>query len=494
MAKNTKIIGSLLVATALWLTGTAYVSSNTKSYLDSYVKKSNTIYKANGMEMSVENFEKGFFSSEAEIKVDFTNQELRAFISKTLKLPIKVNYTIENGPLFFNNGLGFGLSRIHNRVNLSDYYVDTGKMKEYLKSDIILTSNTSIDFRNNANFEGSTNKIIVDIDGEDLEISPVQISGNMDVETFEGKMHMAIDSVFVEHNDEFFKANDISMEADIKEVFANGFYLGDFVFNVEQVNTKGVDLPFSLENAKVKMRVNIDKNEDETVNLDFKVEGDAGNSKLPEAYAFLKKAELTYALHGMRLEGVLAFQDFTKELQAREADILSRLKPSQTGELDMKALAELEKMQVEMQEGMMLRMAGLLKKDSTSITFETNLVDKENKKSSISLNMGYVGDMDLPTDGKALKKKFKEELFNLITLDFKVDLEKEYISNLPLQLQQELAGQIQMGAMFGIVKENNNSYSFDANYKPKTLTVNGRDRSEMLQMLEMGLFQSQAAF
>ncbi|HIP51422.1 MAG TPA: DUF945 family protein [Campylobacterales bacterium] len=487
MAKVTKIIGSLIGVSVLWLGVTAYISSNTESYLDAYVQKTNNLYKANGMEMSVDNFEKGFFSSDAEIKIDFTNSEMRDIVAKTLKLPIKVNYSIENGPLFFKNGLGFGLSRIQNSVNVKDYYVESGVIQKYLKSDIIFTSNTTIDFGNNANFKGSTNKIIFDLEGEDLEVSPLEIAAKIDLETFEGTMNMKIDSIFVEGKDEFFKANDIIIDADLKKVFDNGFYLGDFVFNIGNIDTKGVDLPFSLENARVNMAVDIHQNDDETVNIDFKIDGDTGKSKLPEAYAFLKKAEVSYALHGMKLEGILAFQDYTQKLQVKQQDILSRLQSPATGELDMDVYAELEKMQVETQENMMLLMAGLLETNTTSLAFETKLLDKENKKSNISANFGYVGDKPLPTDAKALEAMFKKELLNLITLDFDLNLEKDYIQNLPIELQQILKSQLQMGAMFGIVKENNNSFSFDANYKPRRLMLNGEDRTEMLQILETGL-------
>jgi len=430
---------------------------------------------------------KVFLSSEVAVKIDFIDPQAREIIAKTLKLPINVNYSIENGPLFFKNGFGFGLSRIQNSVNIADYYVESGGIQKYLKSDVIFTSNTTVDFGNNANFEGTTNKIIIDLEGDELEISPLEIVGKIDVETFQGTMNMKIDSIFVEAKDEFFKANNINIDADLKKVFDNGFYLGNFIFNIGKIDTKGADLPFSLEGAKLNMTVDINQNDNETVNIDFKIDGDAGKSKLPEAYASLKKAEVSYSLHGMKLEGLLAFQDYTKELQVKQQDIMARLQSPTTGELDMDVYAELEKMQTETKDEMMLLMLRLLKKDSTRLSFTTNLLDKKNEKSTFSMNMGYAGDMVFPTDAKALEEILKKEWLNLITFDFKVDLEKEYIQNLPVQLQQELAGQLQMGAMLGIVKENNSSFSFDANYKPKKLMLNGQDRTEMLQMLEMGL-------
>jgi len=287
----------------------------------------------------------------------------------------------------------------------------------------------------------------------------------------------------IEDKNDFLKVKDIELEADIKKVFDNGFYLGNILFKVGNIQSEGLDLPFTLKDAKCKMLVDIKQNKDETVNLDFKIDADAGASNLPTAYAFLQRVETSYTLHGMKLEGLLAFQDYTKKLQAQQQDILSRLQSPTTGELDMDVYAELQKMQSKTKDDMQLLMIDMLKKDSTSLSFETKFLDKNNKKSNFSMNMGYVGDVVFQKDIKALEAQLKEEWPNLITFDFDVKLEKDYISNLPAELQQELSGQLQVGKMFGIIKENNNSFSFDANYKPGILKVNGENKTEMLQML-----------
>ena len=44
-----------------------------------------------------------------------------------------------------------------------------------------------------------------------------------------------------------------------------------------------------------------------------------------------------------------------------------------------------------------------------------------------------------------------------------------------------------MGAMLGIVKENNSSFSFEVNLKSNMLKVNGEDHSSMLEMLDKSL-------
>jgi uncharacterized protein YdgA (DUF945 family) len=263
--------------------------------------------------------------------------------------------------------------------------------------------------------------------------------------------------------------------------------LGDFVLSLGTVDMKDDLLPFELKGAKVALDINIDENKDETVNMKFNLHADVGESKLPTEYSSLNEVELSYALNGTKLEGLLAFQDFTKSLQAKQQDIMSRLQSPTTGELDMEVFAELETMQKETAEGMMVLLPGLLKKDSTNLNVEMKMIDKEAKSSNLKMNIGYVGDEPLPTSAKELEEKFTKELLSLVSIDFDVNLEKDYIHNLPLQFQQELARQLQMGAMFGVVKENNSSFSLNVNYKDKRLMLNGQDRSEMLQMLEMGL-------
>lgn len=492
MAKITNIIGSVVVASALWLGGTAYISSNTESYLNTYITKSNKLYQANGMHMSVEHFEEGFFSSTAKMKIDFKEQGIREIISKIFTLPIEIDYKIENGPLFFKDGLGLGTSRTSMVINFSDYLVDKEAFKKIIKDDIKLTFNTNIGFSNNATFSAKTNKITVNVEGDEAHISPLKIEGDMNIETFQGQMKMFVDSVVAENQTDSIKAKNIVLDADIKKFYDNGFYLGDFVFSVAYLDMKDELLPFELKGAKIAVDMNIDENKDKDIDMQFKFHADVGESKLPEAYSYLKKVSFNYALNGAKLEGLLAFQDFTKQLQAKQQAIMSRLQLPITGELDMKVLAELEKMQVETEEGMMVLLAGLVKKESTNFDVEMKMTDKEEKSSNLKMNIGYVGDEVLPTSAKALTEKFKKELFDLLSINFEIKLEKDYINNLPVEFQQSLSGQLQMGSMFGIVKETNSSFSLDMNYKPKTLMINGQDRTEMLQMLEMSLNQLSA--
>jgi len=488
MAKVSKVIIATLVgSSAFWLGGTAYISSNTQSELNNYVAKANALYQSNGIQLSVENFEKGFFTSTAKMKIDFTDSSMKKEISKTFKLPMEMDYNIENGPLFFKEGFGVGASRITTHLNFEDYIVDKEAFHKFFKEGLKLTSSTSVDFLKNASFVAKTNKIVLDVNGEEVFISPVNMDGDMNIETFQGQMKMVVDSINTENSKGSFLAKDVVLDADIKKFYDNGFYLGDFIFSFGSVDMKGEQLPFELKKAKIVLNTKIDENDDKTVNMNFKLDANVGDSTLPKDYASLGRVELAYALNGAKLEGLLAFQDYMKTIQEKQQDIMGRLMSS-TGEMDMDVYAELEKMQREMQDKMTVLGAGLLKTDKTNLDLKIKMTDKKAKSSDLKLNVTYVGDENLPTSAEALKEKFQKELLQLLAIDFDVELEKAYIKNLPQQFQQALAGQLQMGAMFGAVKENNNSYTLDLKYKKEQLTINGQDRSEMMKMIPKGAF------
>jgi len=349
MAKVTKIIATLVGSSALWLGGTAYISSNTQSELNNYVTKANKLYESNGMKLSVESFEKGFFTSTAKMKIDFMDSPMKEIVAKTFKLPMVMDYNIENGPLFFKEGLGIGASRITTHFNFDDYVTNKEEFRKYFKDGIEFTSSSSVGFSKNTSFVAKTNKIVLDLEGDKFNFSPLNVEGEMNIETFQGQLKMVVDTITSENDNGSFKAKDVVLDADITKFFDNGFYLGDFLFTFGSIDMKGEDLPFELKNAKVVVDTKIDENDDKTVNMNFKLDANVGESTLPKDYASLGRVELAYALNGAKLEGLLAFQDYVKKLQEKQQDIMGRL-ISSTGEMDMDVYAELEKMQREMQD------------------------------------------------------------------------------------------------------------------------------------------------
>ena len=492
--KITKIATSVIALGAIWLGGTAYISSNTQSSLEAYVEKSNALYQQNGMHLSVNSFKKGFLESEAEVSIDFTDPLIKKQLSDFLKLPLEMKYKIENGPLLLKDGVALGASRIKSTVNISDYLVDTVGIKKYVKEDIILTSTSTISFLKNNKFHGETNPIVADIEGDVFRISPLKIEGDVNIETFVGDIKVLIESIEAKVNKKSkgtLNVSGISLDGTIKKLFENGFYLGDFDFKLNDINFKGDDVAFELKHAQALMNLAIDENQDKSINMHLAVDGTVGDSKLPKELAFLKKIHFAYLFENMELKGLLKFQDFSKALQEKQQAVFLKLSSAKTMEEQMKAMEELQALQVEMQNDMLKLFVGLIHEDKTTFGMEASVNDVQDKESEIKAKVGYVGKEPLSTDLKVLQAKFKKELLSLITLDLNLNLHESLLESLPPAMQADIQQKLQMLSISGMLKHENKTYTFDANYVPKKLMVNGVDKSDMLILLEMGLQQAQ---
>ena len=491
MTIGKKIFGSLGLATMVWGGMTAYISSNTESQLEAQLRKSNQLYSTQGMKLSLVEFEKGFTSSQAKVSLDFINPEMKEALSKTLNLPLVMDYNIENGPVLLKNGLNVGASRINSTINVSKLFKDQAMLKSYIKEDIIVTSNSIIDFSKNMNYIASTNEILItNPKGEEYRVAPLNIEGRLNTETFVGNLKMitkSIDGKLVDGGR--VEMRDITLDGDITKFFDNGFYLGDFNFKIDALSMQDKNIPFVIKNSKVLVATNITQNSDKSVNLDVNMDLDVGESQLPSEMDIAKKFSLKYGIDGVKLEGLLAFQDTMKEIQTKQQEVMAKLTTAKTDEEQMLVFSQLEELNLELSNKMGQLLTGLLLKDKSKLNLKLLLTDKSNKESDVSFNLGYIGDEKLPKNMDELKKKFQQELLNWVTLDLKLNLKKSLIQNLPQNLQQEVGGQLQMGTMMGMIKDNNSSYSFDVNYKSKKLTINGEDKSDMLPMVEMGLQQ-----
>jgi uncharacterized protein YdgA (DUF945 family) len=487
MSRKTKIVGLMAVVAVVWIGSTAYIGSKAEPYLNHYVYKTNKMYEQYGMQMSVEMFKKGFFSSEAALKLNFIDPTLKEQLSGLIKLPMDINYTIENGPILFQNGLGVGSSRIVNSIKLSDYLVEKDAFLEVVKDDIIIDSRTKIGFTKNASFEAHTNQVVVNEAGDKLTMTPLNMSGDMNIETFQGDMKFLIEQLKLKGEYDDINIKNIALDGTIKKFYENGFYLGDFKLDTASLNMRTEDMPFEVKNAQLVMDMSIDENAQKDIDMQFNLKGDLGETQLPDDFAFLKKLEVNYALNGTKLEGLLAFQDYSKRVQAKQQELMEKLTANTSGTFDENAFDELNQFQKDIENELILLLAGLLNKDGTNFIFNAKVMDAKAKEASAGLNLKYVGDGVFPQSATEIREKFEKEFLDILAMNVNVKLNKAYIENLPAELKQELSAQLQMGAMFGVIKDNNISFSFEADYKPKTLMVNGNDRSEMLKMLELGI-------
>ena len=489
MSIGKKILGSVAVAGLVWAGATAYIGSNTEGYLNSYIENTNKIYANNGMKMSLLSFEKGFIESEAKISVDFIDPNMKKELGQFLKLPMVMDYEIENGPLLFKDGVAFGASKINSTVNVKEFLVDKESLKAFVKEDIVLNTSMLVDFTNHVTYSGDSNKIVTNIDDDIFTIAPLKLKGKMDLETFVGTLKMKSDSITgLLANGGKTKVEDLTLDADMTKLFANGFYLGNFLLTANNINIDNPAIPQKISNAQFKMVMNLEQNSklatgEALVNMNFGMNLKMGDTKLAPEYDFLKEFALDYGLDGIKLEALMAFQESMKEVQQQQQAILTKLSSVKTAEEQMKVLEELQVIQKNLQDKMGRLLADFLVKDQTTFKLKSVLVDSSNKKSNAMLNVRYVGDEVLPKTVKEIEAKFKKELLNWLTFNVNLKLEKSLVQKLPKPLQQQLS----MAIMTGMLQDNNSSYRFDANYVPKKLMVNGEDKSEMLQLLEMTL-------
>ncbi len=473
-----KILASVVGAVVVWSGATAYISSNTKKHLNDYLIKSNKIYANNGMKMSLVSFEKGFVNSHAKVSLDFIDPEIKKELGEVFKLPIVIDYEIENGPILFKNGLALGASRIDSKVNINNLLVNQDELKKFVKEDIIFDTHMLMDFKNHLQYQGKSNQIVINGDSAKFTIEPLEIEGDMNVETLAGTMNMMTKSIQGEMGtDGKMKLENIVLNANIKKFFENGFYIGKVDIEIGNLTLKNPKELQDIKNAKLKLEMDIDNNGSHLVDTNLKLDFDVGDTKLPPELNFIKNITVNYGLNGTKIDAWLAFQDTIKEVQKKQGTILQSLSSSKNKEEQEKAFKKLENMQLELQNKMVLLLSDFLVKDKTTFNLKANL---NGGKGISSFNIKYIGDEQLPKTPNELEAKLQKELLNWVALDMDVKLDKSLVNKLP----QELQSQLSMAIMTGMLQDNNSSYEFNANYVPKKLMINGQDKSGMLMLLD----------
>ena len=478
MSLKKKILTSVVVASALWVGTTAYISENTEKYLNNYVTKSNKIYAQNGMKMSLLSFKKGFVNSKAKVSLEFIDPEIKKELEKILKLPIVMDYEIENGPVLLENGLSVGASRIHSKINMSDILVDKSDFRKMVKDDVVFDTNMLIDFQNNISYEAKSNQIVVVNKNAKFTIAPLEIDGKMNGDTLIGTMKMVTKSIEGEKGSNGkMKLENVILNANITKFFENGFYLGNFDIGVDNFTMNNPGSSEGITNAKFKIVMDMKQNGNDLVDTNFGANLNLGDTKLPPEFNFIKTVVLNYGLNGTKMKAWLSFQNTIQEVQKQQQDVLQKLSNVKTPKEQMLVMKELQNLQTELQNRMVMLLSDFLVKDKTTLNLNANINDNQGK---VLFDIKYIGDEQLPKTLKELEAKFKQELLNWITLNIDVKLDKSLVNKLPQDLQSQLA----MAMMTGMLKDNNSSYEFNANYVPNKLMVNGQDKSSMLMLLK----------
>jgi len=481
-----KIFGSLIAVVAIWAGSTAFIGSQTEQQLQNYIAKSNALYASNGVEFKLTDYHKSFLNSTAQISIDITDPSLRKALLESYTLPLKVDCNIEHGPLFFQHGLGLGLSKIHQEVAVSSLLKGEDK-KEFLdlvKNDITITSDIIISFLQNANYHISSDAIQIQ-DGENhIEMAPLAIVGTSNLDTFKGEGSLSIPHLLFKKKgtENQLKIDNLVMNINIDKFIDNALMLGTFNVAIGNLFIKDDSDP-ELKNIHLKSNLQMVTTQDSDKSINTQLEGDIDflDTKLPADFPNLKTLHAKVGVAYLGIDGMIKFQKATQEMQEAQTQLMTKMQ-NNPKEME-KIFKEFGQVQENMMGQMLHALNTLLIKDKTLLNYAINVQTKDNKTSSALAEIGYTGDMKFDGNLQDIALKAQRELLNMIQLHLNINLDAQHIKALPNA--ETLTQQIQMAVTQGFVKKENGKYILNGSYKNKELMVNDHNLTATILPLLM---------
>ena len=484
-----KIVGSVVTAIALWAGTTAYVGSQMKDGIEQYVNSINKIYANKGIQYKINSYEKSFFESTAKIELDVTNPAILEVMKDSVKLPLVMEYKIEHGPLFFKNGIGFGAAKAHQEIAVSSFLTEEFKKDflELVKDDFTLTSDMVISFAKNLSYTASSNKVKIDKDGVSFFMTPFQMEGKINTETFKGDNTLKISSLeFKEEGSQNgLKLENLLMNVQIDEIIEKSMMLGTIDLSADTIKIKDDSNP-QLENINLATNMHVVTKKDSETTLASKIDAtvDFKDTKLPAQLPDLKNISLTVDVNKMGIKGLLEFQEASEEMQKKQSELLVKIQSNSKPEEMQKVMEEFGTLQEALVNKIVHALNTLLVKDETRISYGLNIETKDSKKSNASIEVGYTGDMKFEGSLEEIAMKIQKQALNMISLNVDVGLDDSHLNSLPNA--DMLKQQIQMGVTQGFVKELNGKYLLKGHYKNQELIVNDNNlTSTVLPLLMM---------
>ncbi|MBU1667239.1 YdgA family protein [bacterium] len=482
-----KIFGSLIAVVAIWVGSTALIGSQTEQELQNYIEKTNRLYASNGLQFKLTDYQKSFLNSTAQVSIDITDPSLVELLSESYDLPFKIDYNIEHGPLFFQNGLGLGLSKVHHEVALSSLFKGKDKKEflDLLKEDVTIKSEIIISFLKNANYLMSSDPIQIK-EGEDhVEIAPLSLTGSTNLDTFKGKGSLSIPHLLFkkEGTENQLKVDNLVMDIEINEFIDNALMLGTFDLAIGNLLIKDDSDP-ELKNINLKSTLHMVTTKDSEKSINTQLEGDIDflDTQLPADFPNLKTIHAKLGAAYIGIDGMIKFQKATQEMQKAQTELITKMQ-NHPEEIE-RIFEEFGQLQENMMGKIVQALNTLLIKDKTLLNYAFDAQTKDNKTSSASAEVGYTGDMKFDGNLKEIALKAQRELLTMIQLHLNINVDAQHIKALPDA--ETLTQQIQMAVVQGFVKEENGKYILNGSYKNQELMVNDNNlTASVLPLLMM---------
>jgi hypothetical protein len=496
-----KIIILIITIVAIWFASLFYASATTESKARNYAEKINEFYKQQqlGFEVKLSKFESSLFGAKMQYKINVNPYEMlgipkdlmeedKSFkqLSKVFNKPIFISQDIKYGPIFFGEGVEFGMAKFGFESKLTDIArliatsinarVDEKdkessekiekiitEIKNFTKNDIVIKYQSILPyFSNNMTFNGSVSEINIHSKkiGSQFKMDKVIMNGEANIDDLTGKLNTTFPRiVFIEGGLQKANIENLTLDYNINEFIDAYNYFGEFDFKAQKVTIPidGDNMSFGVGITSVVSKNQTKELSDINFNLNLEVlEYPKTASQLP--FDLPKNIGLKFGLNGINMS---ALSKLAKEFK-----------------LNINNLTNDEDGFKEFIKSVPSKAEYIFVKDKTKFLVKAELKTKNFPKFN-----NFVG---VEVVYKFAKGDFKK-LINANKTDRVAILKTKFDAFLSANLNAEslkavemfLAMPIQMGA---IIKDGN-VYKSDIKYQNSKLIVNDKDLTPMLDSI-----------
>ncbi|MGC9350781.1 MAG: DUF945 family protein [Sulfurovum sp.] len=495
MKKVIAIVGVIIVG---WLGMTGYISNTFKGEFEQYIERVNRLYASQGIAYKAE-VESSFFTSDVKLEIDFDEARLGKAVTDTyaefISLPVKVAYRVEHGPIFYKNGFGIGFAKFSAEMKASE--ILAGKLKENLletvSQDIKLYLAEVLCFDKTLKIKMHSSAVTIEKSGEKVEIAPLVGNGVIDTQTLLGSFDLTLPKVSVEGNGVTAMAEDTTMHVEMKDILAGKYLLGEGQFKVAKIRmeqeglSKPVEMDFTIDFSTAR-----EEGDYMTLAIDAGFNQEGLEQLEPAARELVKQITLSIELNGLSVEALQKFEALN-EKQVEMTESLYAV----MNERDQRKAEAAQKRTAVAQEAFLSTateaVKALLVKERTKVGVAMEFSTKEGAKSSLSFSSGYVGDA-LQGNLEEMMAYLRTKPLEYLTLNIDMDINEKHFALIqsPQEQQQAKMG-FDMAVMQGMMNLENGVYSTKLEYEPKTLKINGQDKTQQfLPLVEISIAQGAA--
>ncbi|UFH59273.1 DUF945 family protein [Sulfurovum mangrovi] len=492
MKKIVTIAGVIVLG---WLGLTAYISNVFKGEFEQYIERLNRVYASQGILYKTE-VQSSFFTSDVKLEVHLDKDRLGKaaadVYAEFISLPVELEYKVEHGPVFYKDGFGIGFAKFNAEMKASE--VVAGKLKENLlervPEDITLHLTEILSFDKRLKVDMHSDAVTLIEKGEKVEIASLVGSGVVDIETLLGSFDVTLPKISLEGNGITATAQDITLHVAMKDMLKGKYLLGDGVFKVGKVRVEQDALAQPLE-MDFMMDVKTER-EDENLfmtAIDMQLNQEGFEQLSPTAKEIAKQVNFSIQWNGISVE-VLQKVEVLNKKQTEALDSLYAVMELQDQSQVAEAQQKAELAQEAFAQAAKEAFQALLIKERTKLSVGMDLTTKDNATSKISVSAGYVGKA-LQGDVEEMVAYLQQKPLEYLTVNAELHInEKHFALNPSPQEQQQAKMGFDMAVMQGMMRFENGVYSTKLEYAPKTLKINGQDKSqEILPLIEMSLSQ-----